>query len=76
MAAITVTKATRNLYQLIDEVAESHQPLIIAGKRNNTVLVSEEDWSATQETLFLISTPNIGEGMDTSVSECFEKLDW
>lgn len=61
MAAITVTKATRNLYQLIDEVAESHQPIIIAGNRNNAVLLSEEDWSGIQETLFLLSVPNMRE---------------
>ncbi len=69
-----------NLYRLIDETAESHQPIVIMGKRNKAVLVSEEDWSAIQETLYLLSVPgmreSIREGMDTPVEECDEELDW
>lgn len=80
MAGMTATEARSNLYRLIDETAESHQPIIIIGKRNKAVLVSEEDWSAIQETLYLLSVPgmreSIREGMDTSVDECDEELDW
>lgn len=80
MTGITATEARSNLYRLIDETAESHQPILITGKRNTAVLVSEEDWSAIQETLYLLSTPgmrdSIREGMDTRVNECDEALDW
>ena len=80
MAGMMATEARSNLYRLIDETADSHQPIVITGKRNNAVLVSEEDWSAIQETLFLLSVPNmresIREGMDTPASECDEELDW
>ncbi|MFE8073139.1 type II toxin-antitoxin system Phd/YefM family antitoxin [Marinobacteraceae bacterium S3BR75-40.1] len=80
MAGITATEARSNLYRLIDEAAESHQPVIITGKRNKAVLVSEEDWEAIQETLFLLSVPgmreSIREGMATPTSECDEELDW
>ena len=80
MAGMTATEARSNLYRLIDETADSHQPIVITGKRNNAVLVSEEDWSAIQETLFLLSVPNmresIREGMETPVTECDGELDW
>jgi antitoxin YefM len=80
MAAITASEARANLYRLIDEAAATHQPLVISGKRNNAVLVSEEDWEAIQETLFLLSVPgmreSIREGMETPVDECAEDLDW
>lgn len=80
MAGITATQARSNLYRLIDETAESHQPLVIIGKRNKAVLVSEEDWEAIQETLYLLSVPgmreSIREGMATPVDECDEELDW
>lgn len=80
MTGITATEARSKLYRLIDEAAESHQPIVIAGKRNNAVLVSEEDWSAIQETLYLLSVPrmreSIREGMDTPVDGCDEELDW
>jgi antitoxin YefM len=80
VTGITATEARSKLYRLIDEAAESHQPIIITGKRNKAVLVSEEDWSAIQETLYLLSVPgmreSIREGMDTPVAECDEELDW
>ncbi|WP_019676624.1 type II toxin-antitoxin system Phd/YefM family antitoxin [Arsukibacterium perlucidum] len=80
MTGITATEARSNLYRLIDETAESHQPVVIMGKRNNAVLISEEDWSAVQETLYLLSVPgmreSIREGMSTPVKECVEELGW
>lgn len=80
MTAITASEARANLYRLIDEAASSHQPLLISGKRSKAVLVSEEDWEAIQETLFLLSVPgmreSIREGMETPVDECAEDLDW
>jgi antitoxin YefM len=80
MTAITASEARANLYRLIDEAASSHQPLLISGKRNNAVLVSEEDWEAIQETLFLLSVPGMREsirhGIETPVDECSEALDW
>ncbi|HET8700315.1 MAG TPA: type II toxin-antitoxin system Phd/YefM family antitoxin [Nitrococcus sp.] len=80
MTAITASEARANLYRLIDEVASSHRPLLISGKRNKAVLISEEDWAAIQETLFLLSVPEMREsiraGMDSPVDECSEDLDW
>ena len=80
MATMTATEARANLYRLIDETAASHQPLLISGKRNSAVLVSQEDWVAIQETLFLLSVPgmreSIQEGLATDVEDCDEVLDW
>ncbi|WP_026279796.1 type II toxin-antitoxin system Phd/YefM family antitoxin [Thioalkalivibrio sp. ALJ16] len=80
MTGITATEARSNLYRLIDETAESHEPIVITGKRNNAVLLSESDWSAIQETLYLLSVPgmreSIREGMETPADECHEELDW
>jgi prevent-host-death family protein len=80
MTILNVTEARSKLYSLIDEAAESHQPIIIKGKRGNAVLVSEEDWNAISETVNLLSIPgmreSIREGMETPSSECAEDLDW
>ena len=80
MQTLTASTARTTLYRLIDEAATSHQPLIITGKRNNAVLVSLEDWSAIQETLFLLSVPgmreSIREGMNTPLGELSSELDW
>lgn len=80
MQTLTASDARANLYRLIDEAAESHQPIIIAGKRANAVLVSAEDWAAIQETLHLLSVPgmreSIKEGMNESVEDCATAIDW
>lgn len=80
MAALSATEARKTLYSLVDEVAESHEPVQIVGKRNSAVLIAEEDWRAIQETLYLTSIPgmreSIQEGIKSSVEECEEKLEW
>ena len=80
MMSITATEARKKLYRLIDEVSESHEPVHITGKRGKAVLVSEEDWSSIQETLYLLSIPGMGEsikkGLETPVDKCSEELSW
>ena len=80
MSTLTASEARAKLYRLIDETAQSHVPVRITGKRHNAVLVSEEDWAAVQETLYLLSVPgmreSIKEGMESPVEECAEELDW
>lgn len=80
MTILNATEARSKLYSLIDEAAETHQPIVIKGKRGNAVLLSEEDWNAISETLRLMSIPgmakSIKEGMKTPLSECSEELDW
>ncbi len=80
MLTLTTTKARAKLYKLLDEVASSHQPIQITGKRANAVLIAEEDWRAIQETLHLLSIPgmreSIREGLDTPVNKCSKELKW
>ena len=53
MTTMTVTEARKELYGLLDELAESHEPVQIAGKRHSAVLIGEDDWRAVQETLYI-----------------------
>ena len=80
MNILNATEARSKLYSLIDETASSHQPIIITGKRANAVLVSEEDWNAISETLYLLSIPgmreSIKEGLAQDVAKCKKELDW
>ena len=77
---LNVTEARAKLYSLIDETAASHQPIFITGKRANAVLLSEEDWNAINETLYLLSVPgmreSLREGMDADLESCSQALDW
>jgi len=80
MTTLNVTEARSNLYKLIDETAISHQPITIKGKRSNAVLVSEEDWNAISETLYLLSVPNMREsiinGLNTVIESCTKDINW
>ncbi len=79
MKTINVTKARADLYNLLLETSESHEPIQITGKKTNAVLLAEDDWRAVQETLYLISIPGMREsiidGLNTDVKES-EELDW
>ncbi|HOX92800.1 MAG TPA: type II toxin-antitoxin system Phd/YefM family antitoxin, partial [Spirochaetales bacterium] len=76
----TASDARSRLYRLIDETNESHLPVRISGKRYNAVLISEEDWEAIQETLYLCSIPgmreSILEGMQQNINDCSTDLNW
>ena len=80
MTTLTASEARANLYRLMDQAAESHQPILISGKRSNSVLLAEDDWAAIQETLFLLSVPGMREsiksGMLESIDVCSTELDW
>ncbi len=80
MTILNASDARAHLYRLIDQTNESHEPVIISGKRNNAVLLSEEDWRSIQETLYLTSIPgmreSIIEGMKEPLSESAKELNW
>ncbi len=80
MSTLKASEARANLYRLIDEAADHHVPVQITGKRNNAVLVGEEDWLAIQETLYLLSIPGMGEsirkGLKAPVSKLSRKPGW
>jgi prevent-host-death family protein len=80
MTTLSATEARKCLYNLVDDVAASHDPVQIVGKRNSAVLISEEDWRAIQETLYLTSIPgmqeSIREGLEIPVDACSTELEW
>lgn len=80
MNTLTASEARANLYRLLDQTSETHQPITITGKRNSAVLVSAEDWASIQETLYLLSVPgmreSIREGMVEPIDSCSKELDW
>ncbi len=77
---ITASQARSDIYNLIDETAQSHEPIIITGKRHNAVMVSQEDWRAIEETLYLTAIPkmadSIVEAMNAPDSEFSDSVEW
>lgn len=79
MKTISATSARSDLYGVIDSALQDHEPVQITGKRGNAVLVSEADWRAIQETLYLVSIPgmrdSIREGMVEPIEDCSKEID-
>jgi antitoxin YefM len=80
MTVLTTDEASKRLDEVLDSLAESHEVVQISGQRHSGVLVSEDDWRAIQETLYLTGIPgmkeSIVEGLQTPIEQCSKELDW
>lgn len=80
MSTTNATKARQNLFRLIDQVNDSHEPVLITGKKASAVLISESDWKAIEETLYLSGIPgmveSIRDGMNAPTADMDETLEW
>jgi antitoxin YefM len=80
MVTLKENTASKKLEKLLTDVSESHHPIKIKGKKKNAVLISEDDWRAIEETLYLLSVPgmrkSIVQGLKTPVEKCSDKLKW
>ncbi|HZK27041.1 MAG TPA: type II toxin-antitoxin system Phd/YefM family antitoxin [Thermoclostridium sp.] len=75
MTVINATNARQNLYQLISDVNTNSEPITIMNNRGkNAVLISEDDWRAIQETIYLNNIPGLAEsiieGGEEAIEEC------
>ncbi len=80
MHTLSANKARKNLYRLIEQTAESHEPVVISGKRSSAVRLCEKDRSAIQETLHLLAMPGMRESIKAGMAEPLAKsskvLEW
>ncbi len=80
MNPVSTDDAMVRLYHLIEQTNESHEPVLITGKRGNAVLLSESDWLAVQESLTLGGIPSlvedVKEGLATPLDECSQEPGW
>ncbi len=77
MTVINVTNARKSLYQLIADVnANAEHITIINNNGKNAVLISEDEWKAIEETIYLNQIPNMAksilEGAKEPLSECLK----
>ncbi len=73
MHILSPTDARKQWFSLLQQVQE--EPCLIKGKgHHHAVLVSQDDWEAIQETLYLLSIPSMRDslmhGRDTPLSSC------
>jgi len=79
---IKASAARQNFFRLIEDTVKNHEPVTVTSKQGNVVIISEEDYGAIQETLYLLSVPglreSIVEGMKAAPEECvrFGDIEW
>lgn len=82
MSAINITNARKELYNLVENVNRYSEPTLIVSKKGNAVLLSEEDWNAIQETIYLNSIPgmakSLADGKESSLDDCLteDEIEW
>jgi antitoxin YefM len=58
MKAMTYTAARQNLAKTMEEVCKDHAPVIITRKKSDSVVImSLEDYTALEETAYLLRSP-------------------
>lgn len=80
MKIYTPSQARANLFKILEEVDNSHNPVYIVGKKSKAVLISEDDYRAMMETLCINSISGMRESILQSSKESLEnfskKIDW
>lgn len=82
MKSYNVTSARAELYKLVNLVNEDHAPVQITGKNGDAVLISAEDWSAIEETLYLNGIPGMADSIERAAREPrdemtpMEEIEW
>jgi antitoxin YefM len=79
METLSISEARANLFKLVKQVSQFHKPIHIHGRHNNAVLLSEEDFNALQETLYIMKMPglyqDLKEGLEAAVEDCIPDKD-
>jgi prevent-host-death family protein len=74
MRTVPVTNARQNIFNIIEQTIVNSEPIQITSKKGDVVMISLEDWSAIQETLYLLQIPgmreSILEGSKETIGEC------
>ena len=79
MSIVNATTARNNFFKLLDEAIDTHEPIYITSKHGNVVVISEDDFRAIQETLYLTSIPGMRDkiikGLNTPIEDLVEDND-
>jgi len=75
MTSISIDNASKNISGIVDQVNENSTPVtIITPTGRNAVILSEADWNALSETIYLHSVPgfakSIIDGGNASHEDC------
>lgn len=72
LANMLVLETTGPMADLVDELAQSQETIIVAGKTQKAVLVTEENWEQVQEALYLLSVPGVRESLGQLIQTLYD----
>lgn len=78
MSITNITELRKTLFNTVDSVIRFNEPVQVTTKNGNAVLISEADYDALLETVYLMSQPNLvsrikeGEKEDASKMSKFD----
>lgn len=82
MLNTNVTNFRKNIFSMIENTIKYNEPVQISTKEGNVVMLSEDDYRGMEETLRLLSLPEmkekILEGKNTALADCVpeEEVQW
>lgn len=82
MLNINITNFRKNIFAMIENTIRYNEPVNISTKDGNVVLLSEEEYRGMEETLQLLSNPEmkqkLTEGKNTPLSDCIpeDEVKW
>ena len=74
MSFTNVSSLRKNLFNTIDTVVEFNEPVVVNTKKGNAVIISEEDYNAMLETIFLISQKGLVKTIKEGEKEEIESM--
>lgn len=77
MSITNVTALRKNLYGTVENVAQYNEAVTVTSKSGNVVIVSESEYNAMMETIYLMSAPGVyAELMKAKASDPSEYTDY
>jgi antitoxin YefM len=71
MEHVSYTELRQNLARTMDQVVDDHAPILVTrqGGRGSVVIISAEDFSGLEETVYLLSNPSNARHVLASIAE-------
>ncbi len=82
MTNTNITNFRKNIFNMLEQTIRFNEPLNVSTKDGNVVVLSEEDYRGTIETLQLLSSPEMKEklltGKNTPLEDCVSEseVEW
>ena len=68
MESLSLPEVTQNLDSLINQITETHEPVMIEGTENKVIMISTAEWSAIQETIYLNSITGYVDSINEAIN--------